>query len=244
MPEPMIEVIPAIDVQDGVAVRARMGLRQSYVPLKTPLTCSSAPQDVVAGLLTLHPFRKIYIADLDRIERRGSNEQCLEELRRAFPALAYWVDAGISDAAEAHAWLARHGQAHLVLGSETVESLTVLEDLALGARTLLSLDYRGDVFLGPGEIWDKPQLCPARVVFMPLARVWTHAGRGLHHPAARSVHDNRTENGCRRVPVTASIGCKTFRSPPDSSADALQQADRLMYEAKSNGKNRAEHRNE
>ena len=44
--------------------------------------------------------------------------------------------------------------------------------------------------------------------------------------------------GC---PVTASIGCKTFRSPPDSTADALQQADRIMYEAKSGGKNRAHH---
>ena len=45
-------------------------------------------------------------------------------------------------------------------------------------------------------------------------------------------------------PVTASIGCKTFRSPPESAADALQQADKIMYEAKSNGKNRAEHRSQ
>jgi diguanylate cyclase (GGDEF)-like protein len=44
--------------------------------------------------------------------------------------------------------------------------------------------------------------------------------------------------------VTASIGCKTFWSPPESSADALQQADRLMYEAKSSGRNRAEHRSQ
>jgi len=41
--------------------------------------------------------------------------------------------------------------------------------------------------------------------------------------------------------VTTSIGCKTFRSPPDDAADALQQADGIMYEAKSSGKNRAEH---
>ena len=45
-------------------------------------------------------------------------------------------------------------------------------------------------------------------------------------------------------PVTASIGCKTFRSAPESAADAFQQADRIMYEAKSNGKNRAEHRSQ
>ncbi len=41
--------------------------------------------------------------------------------------------------------------------------------------------------------------------------------------------------------VTASIGCRTFRSPPEDTADALQQADRIMYAAKLNGKNRAEH---
>lgn len=41
--------------------------------------------------------------------------------------------------------------------------------------------------------------------------------------------------------VTTSIGCKTFRSPPENAADALQQADGIMYEAKLRGKNRAEH---
>lgn len=40
--------------------------------------------------------------------------------------------------------------------------------------------------------------------------------------------------------ITVSIGCKTFRGPPDSTAQALQQADEIMYEAKCNGKNRVE----
>jgi diguanylate cyclase (GGDEF)-like protein len=41
--------------------------------------------------------------------------------------------------------------------------------------------------------------------------------------------------------VTTSIGCQTFRAPPESTADALQQADSVMYQAKSKGKNRAAH---
>jgi diguanylate cyclase (GGDEF)-like protein len=41
--------------------------------------------------------------------------------------------------------------------------------------------------------------------------------------------------------VTASIGCKTFLSPPDDSAEAVGRADKLMYEAKLRGKNRAQH---
>ena len=61
------------------------------------------------------------------------------------------------------------------------------------------------------------------------------------HDLCASIAQKTAAADC---PVTASIGCKTFKSPPQSSADALQQADRLMYEAKSNGKNRAEHRSQ
>jgi diguanylate cyclase (GGDEF)-like protein len=37
--------------------------------------------------------------------------------------------------------------------------------------------------------------------------------------------------------ITASVGCRTFRVPPESAADALQQADDMMYDAKRDGKN-------
>jgi diguanylate cyclase (GGDEF)-like protein len=36
--------------------------------------------------------------------------------------------------------------------------------------------------------------------------------------------------------VTTSIGCTTFRSPPEDPAAALQQADQMMYQAKVRGK--------
>jgi len=38
--------------------------------------------------------------------------------------------------------------------------------------------------------------------------------------------------------ITASIGCKTFAAPPESTTAALQKADAAMYEAKNRGKNR------
>jgi phosphoribosylformimino-5-aminoimidazole carboxamide ribotide isomerase len=91
----MIEVIPAIDLQGGVVVRARKGLRQCYAPIVTPLGRTSAPLDVVAGFLTIHPYHTIYAADLDRIESRGSHEQSRDALSVAFPDVAFWVDAGV-----------------------------------------------------------------------------------------------------------------------------------------------------
>ena len=61
--------IPVIDLKGGVVVRARHGDRASYRPIETPLSRTSEPLDVVAGLLSLHPFRTLYVADLDAIER-------------------------------------------------------------------------------------------------------------------------------------------------------------------------------
>lgn len=41
--------------------------------------------------------------------------------------------------------------------------------------------------------------------------------------------------------VTASIGSRTFREPPESTSKALRDADEIMYEAKIRGKNQALH---
>ena len=147
-----------------------------YAPIITPLARTSAPLDVVAGFLTVHPFRIIYAVDLDRIEARGSHDQSLDALSTAFPDVAFWVDAGVRDAGEARSWLARHKRAHLVLGSESLDSHAVLEEIATDDRIVLSLDYRGDSFLGPNGLCHAPHLWPARVIVMTLARVGSDAG--------------------------------------------------------------------
>jgi phosphoribosylformimino-5-aminoimidazole carboxamide ribotide isomerase len=176
MPKPAIEVIPVLDLKGGAVVRARHGLRHSYAPIVTKLARTSAPVDIAAGLLTVHPFRTFYIADLDRIELRGGHEQSLAALGAAFPSLNFWVDAGVRDAKEAYSWLARYPRAHLVLGSETLKSLEVLADLAENDRVILSLDFRGDSFVGPKALYDAPHLWPKRVIIMTLARVGGDAG--------------------------------------------------------------------
>ncbi|MCI0466639.1 MAG: HisA/HisF-related TIM barrel protein [Beijerinckiaceae bacterium] len=183
MPNPMIEVIPVIDLQGGAVVRACQGRREAYAPIKTPLAQTSTPIDVTAGLLRLYPFQTLYIADLDRIELQGSNERCIDQLATAFPNLVFWVDAGVRNTGEARSWLARHGQANLVLGSETLESSAVLKDLASSGRTILSLDFRCGGFLGPGEVLDVPHLWPARVIVMTLTRVGSNSGPDIERLA-------------------------------------------------------------
>lgn len=176
MRERAIEVIPVIDLKGGAVVRARHGSRDSYAPIVTPLAKTSAPLDIATGLLTIYPFRTFYIADLDRIESRGSHESTLDALSAAFPGIVFWVDAGVRDATEARSWLDRHAGAHLVLGSESLTSPTVLAELTPMDRIILSLDYRGSSFVGPKEIYDAPHLWPKRVIVMLLARVGSDAG--------------------------------------------------------------------
>ncbi|VFU09614.1 HisA/HisF-related TIM barrel protein [Methylocella tundrae] len=174
-----MEVIPVIDLKGGVVVRARLGRRDSYAPIDTKLAPTNAPGDVVAGLLSLHPFQTIYIADLDAIESRGDHEEIVSALSEAFPQTAFWVDAGVADAAGARAWLSRHGRETLVLGSESLTGPAALQELVGIERLVLSLDFRGDCFVGPQTLLAAQHWWPSRVIVMTLARVGSHAGPDL-----------------------------------------------------------------
>ena len=74
-----MDVIPVIDVRMGVAVKAIAGDRANYKPLATPLCEGSDPRAVLDGLMALHPFPLIYLADLDGIEGRGANLMMIGE---------------------------------------------------------------------------------------------------------------------------------------------------------------------
>jgi phosphoribosylformimino-5-aminoimidazole carboxamide ribotide isomerase len=161
-----MQIIPVLDIKDGAVVRAVAGARATYRPLVTPLAKSAAPIDVVAGFMRLHPFETIYVADLDAIERRGRNDAVLPGILAAFPSLRLWVDAG--------------GQAILrervapVIGSESLASLEALKSAP--PEAVLSLDFRGEEFLGPPDVLADPAAWPPRVIVMTLARVGVRAG--------------------------------------------------------------------
>ncbi len=170
-----MQVIPVIDLKGKQVVRARMGERQFYAPIATPLAATSAPRDVIQGFLSLHPFETIYIADLDAIEGQGSHEAILAELQALFPHLTFWVDAGVRTLSEAQTWLAQN-KAHLVIGSETFEDAGALKALRTDPRIVLSLDFRGENFLGPQALLDNESLWPQRLIVMTLSRVGSDAG--------------------------------------------------------------------
>jgi HisA/HisF family protein len=170
-----MEVIPVLDLKGGVVVHARMGMRSEYRPIDTPLSPSSRPTDVTRGLLSIHPFTTFYIADLDAIERRGDNNAALMQLKRAFPNLVFWVDNGIANLADAKRWLDA-GIGCLVIGSETQKNGELMRHFQHNERVVLSLDFRGDAFMGPAALLDDAAAWPADIIVMTLARVGSAVG--------------------------------------------------------------------
>jgi phosphoribosylformimino-5-aminoimidazole carboxamide ribotide isomerase len=175
---PSFTVVPVLDLVGGLVVHARAGERDRYRPLAgSKLVDSAEPVAVVEALLALFPFRALYLADLDAIRGRGDHRRLVGELVRRFPDLVLWVDAGIASEGRLRDLAALPG-VRPVLGSESQQDSRLLaRALELAPeQVLLSLDWRGEEPLDPADLHTRPDLWPADVVVMTLARVGTGSG--------------------------------------------------------------------
>ncbi len=190
-----MDVIPVLDVARGTVVRAVMGDRANYQPVETPLAKGSEPKAVAQGLKSLYPFRKIYVADLDGIEGRGRNVHLVPSISSVFAGAEIWIDAGSSSRGAARAVLAAP-VATLVVGSEALESLAAFKEIVSEApgRVILSLDFRGDEFMGPPALLKDASLWPGRVIVMTLARVGSDAG-----PDLERIKTIAAQGGARKI---------------------------------------------
>ncbi len=167
-----MRIIPVIDLLGGEAVRAVAGRRAEYRPLKTLLAHSSDPCAVAEGLLRLHPFETIYLADLDAIMAQGANDSALAGLAAAFPNVDFWLDrGGLAPPADAN--FTR------VIGSESLSPRSPAPDLSRESDVVLSLDFDASGFRGPDELEEQPALWPQRVIVMTLAQIGGGAGPDL-----------------------------------------------------------------
>ena len=164
-------------------MRARMGDRASYRPINSPLSPTSDAVDVVRGLCAVYPFPTLYVADLDAIQSKGGNLPAIRRIRANFPGLRLWVDSGAADQAALDALIGLDLGAP-VIGSETQRDGALIALHKGSTRIVLSLDFRGDAFLGPAKILADPDLWPRRVIVMTLGRVGSGAGPDLARLAA------------------------------------------------------------
>jgi phosphoribosylformimino-5-aminoimidazole carboxamide ribotide isomerase len=170
-----MEIIPVIDLMNGLVVHARQGRREKYRPLESPLCRSSEPQAVIEGLLRLHGFRTFYIADLDALMDKGHQAAVLEKLKKAFPGLSFWVDQGWPKHGEGEIF-SRDDQVLTVIGSESLSEARLPLLANPGAPFILSLDFRDGELVGPAPLPDRPELWPETVILMSLSHVGGTAG--------------------------------------------------------------------
>jgi len=169
-----------IDLLNGVVVHAKQGARAQYRAIQSSLTSSSHPVDIVKSFMALYPFKTLYIADLNAIQKLSNTGQChqqiLEEIHQLFPHLTLWIDAGINDEIEANKWQKTYTQ--LVLGSESFTSLSQYKTLIteLNNPYVLSLDFLPQGYAGPAELLQDSQHWPEEVIVMTLAQVGANIG--------------------------------------------------------------------
>lgn len=89
----MIEIIPVLDLMSGMAVSGKSGNRETYKPLRS--VYSSTPDPVlIANSLKRQGAGQIYIADLDAIEKKGSNLELVQRVNHLLPVM---LDCGVND---------------------------------------------------------------------------------------------------------------------------------------------------
>jgi len=208
-----MELVPVLDVTQGVAVHAQGRARSHFAPVKSVL----APDEPGDPLVLARAYRDIlgaqacYVADLDAIlggpVQRGLIRD-LAEFRTGFPG-ELMVDAAASDSDGALEVLSA-GASDAVVGLETLRSFAALADIVetVGAnRVVFSLDLQlGTPILHPlmedaaGAVPDPLTLAGqaadagvTSILVLDLGRVGTGVGVDLglvenlrrRHPAAR-----------------------------------------------------------
>ena len=167
-----MQIIPVIDLMDGCAVHAKKGQRNCYKPIQTPLCGGSSPHAVIDGLLGLHGFKTLYVADLDALMGVGDHHALLGCLQRDYPCLQFWIDQGLPPSGLPAPGL----NCTPVIGSESLTDKNLGLLTSLGREFILSLDFIGEDLLGGKGLLKDSGLWPDTVIIMSLSRVG--AGEG------------------------------------------------------------------
>ena len=164
-------IIPVIDLLNGLAVHARQGERNSYQPVDSPLCRDPRPSAVIAGYLSLFPFDKFYIADLNAIMKNGDNRRLIMELVKEYPEFDFWIDAG-EQSNEFHSL----EQIYPVLGTETGIGIIDLEQWSYPDKIILSLDFMNGNLIGDPDILSHDEFWPDKVIIMSIDKVGSRSG--------------------------------------------------------------------
>ena len=150
-----MQIIPVIDIRNGVAVRAIAGERHNYRPLVTDLTNSTEPAEILKALQAQFSCEACYVADLDGIEHGQINRCTLAEMIRTGVSLI--LDAGVKTPDEV-LQLPDVGTGKVVVSSESLAPVSRLDEFLAGtghAEIVFSLDLKRGQLLTADAAWQQ-----------------------------------------------------------------------------------------
>ncbi|WP_150049751.1 MULTISPECIES: HisA/HisF-related TIM barrel protein [Methylomonas] len=165
-----MQIIPVIDLKGGIVVHAVGGARNRYRPIHehSQVTEQSDLTTVLSGLLSIYPFERIYMADLDAICGTGNQRTLVQWAVTNYPDIEFWLDDGCNIAdlsSPAHNLLP-------VIGTESQ-----LSPPQTAAREfILSLDYKNRQPQGHQAWFRQTEYWPQTVIAMTLHRVGKQTG--------------------------------------------------------------------
>ena len=182
-----MRLIPVIDLQAGLVVRAIKGEREKYRPLQSILCDSPEPIAVARSFHNKLGLKEIYVADLDAIRGRGNNNTIISSMVEK-EGMEILLDAGAGET-QAVQSLIELGIKKVIIGAETLSSLKNLHILPSSIpadRLIFSLDMQAGQMLS--RCSDLAEMRPIKalemlklagwqaVILLDLARVGTGSG--------------------------------------------------------------------
>ncbi|QWF69967.1 histidine biosynthesis protein [Methylomonas paludis] len=166
-----MQIIPVIDLKDGVVVHAVRGERSHYQPIQhhSKLCAGSTLAEVMEGFLQLSAFQTFYIADLNAISGQGHHQPLITELLSQYPGIEFWVDNGSQLKGLNVADPANYTT---VIGTES----QLYAPFKCTADFILSLDYQRQQASGHAGWFEQAEFWPERLIVMTLNRVGSQDG--------------------------------------------------------------------
>jgi len=173
-------IIPVLDLKNGTAVSGKSGNRETYKPLKTVFHDSSSPLKIAMSLSHAGASR-IYIADLDSIEGKGSNFEIVKNINEHISVM---LDCGASNIEEVGKALEAADK--VIVATETLKNIEDLNHIFNSFpkdKLIISIDVKnGKLFskylkLSLEELITKiKEIDPPEVILLDITKVGSESG--------------------------------------------------------------------
>lgn len=168
-----MQIIPVIDLKNGIVVHARQGNRDQYAPVKSKICTSADIFEVIDVFSCLFHFQTIYIADLNAITQQSHNAELISDVLKKYPDITFWIDGGYP---LCNNIFQQFNNFLPVLGSESFQEENLCDINKFNNHFILSLDYSMTGELGAKTLFSNQDFWPEQIIIMCLSKVGSNSG--------------------------------------------------------------------